>query len=68
GATKGPNLFEGVELTAKYFFDALDKSYEGGLFFRFVEAKGAIAADSKALQQAFAFGKNTVLGQPQPNI
>jgi multimeric flavodoxin WrbA len=68
GATKGPNLFAGVELTAKYFFDALDKSYEGGLFFRMVEAKGAIAADSQALQQAFAFGKNTVLGQPQPMI
>ena len=40
GATKGKNLFEGVQLTAKYFFDALDKSYEGGLFFRAVEGKG----------------------------
>ena len=40
GATKGKNLFDGVQLTAKYFFDALDKSYEGGLFFRAVEGKG----------------------------
>ena len=30
GATKGKNLFVGVELTAKYFFDALDMTYEGG--------------------------------------
>jgi len=57
GATKGKNLFEGVELTARYFFDALDKSYEGGLFFRQVEGKGAIAHDPDALKQAFEFGK-----------
>ncbi|MES0397790.1 MAG: flavodoxin family protein, partial [Syntrophobacteria bacterium] len=30
GATKGKNLFVGVELTVKYFFDALDMTYEGG--------------------------------------
>jgi len=57
GATKGKNLFEGVELTARYFFDALDKRYEGGLFFRKVEGKGAIAQDPEALKQAFEFGK-----------
>jgi multimeric flavodoxin WrbA len=61
GATKGQNLFEGVELTARYFFDALDKSYEGGLFFRMVEAKGAIARGPEALKGAFEFGKNAVL-------
>ncbi len=57
GATKGKNLFEGVELTAKYFFDALDMSYEGGLFFRGVEGKGAIAKHPTALKEAFDFGK-----------
>jgi multimeric flavodoxin WrbA len=60
GATKGKNLFEGTELTAKYFFDALDKSYEGGLFFRAVEARGAIKDHNTALQEAYDFGVKAV--------
>jgi len=64
GATKGKNLFEGTELTAKYFFDALDKSYEGGLFFRAVEARGAIKDQPTALQEAYDFGIKAV-GTPQ---
>ena len=60
GATKGKNLFEGVKLTAKYFFDALDKSYEGGLFFRAIEGKGNIVGHSTALQEAFALGVTAV--------
>ncbi len=31
GASAGKRLFEGAELTAKYFFDALDMSYEGAM-------------------------------------
>jgi multimeric flavodoxin WrbA len=60
GATKGKNLFEGVQLTAKYFFDALDKSYEGGLFFRAVEGKGNIADHPTALREAFDLGLTAV--------
>ena len=60
GATKGKNLFEGVELTAKYFFDALDMSYEGGLFYRGVEGKGAIEQHPDALKEAFELGKKVV--------
>lgn len=60
GATKGKNLFEGVELTAKYFFDALDMSYEGGLFYRGVEGKGAIKEHPTALKEAFDLGKKVV--------
>lgn len=60
GATKGKNLFEGVQLTAKYFFDALDKSYEEGLFFRAVEGKGSIAEHPTALKEAFDFGAKIV--------
>lgn len=36
-ATQGKNLFEAVDLTAKYFFDALDATYEGSLTYREVE-------------------------------
>ncbi len=55
GATKGANLFAGSELTAKYFFDALDMAYGGGLFFR-VEGKGDLQKDPGNLQKAFDFG------------
>ena len=60
GATKGANLFQGCELTARYFYDALDMTYEGGLFFGKVEAKGEILNNPDAMFQALAFGKNAV--------
>lgn len=56
GATKGENLFSGVELMAKYFYDALDMSYEGGAFFRGVEGKAAIKERPEDLQQAYELG------------
>lgn len=37
GATRGKNLFEGLQLTAKYFFDAIDARYEGSLVYRGIE-------------------------------
>lgn len=40
GATKGKNLFEGVELTAKYFFDAVGAEYYGSLTYRHIENIG----------------------------
>jgi arsenate reductase (thioredoxin) len=36
-ATRGKTLFDAVELTTKYFFDAIDASYEGSLTYRGVE-------------------------------
>jgi multimeric flavodoxin WrbA/protein-tyrosine-phosphatase len=36
-ASRGKNLFEGLQLTAKYFFDAIDARYEGSLVYRGVE-------------------------------
>ncbi len=40
GATKGKNLFEGINLTAKYFFDAIGAKFTGSLTYRRVESKG----------------------------
>jgi protein-tyrosine-phosphatase len=37
GATKGKELFTGLELTAKYFFDAVDASYAGSLTYPNIE-------------------------------
>ena len=60
GATSGKNLFDGVERVARYFLDALDMSYEGGIFFRKVDAKAAIMENPDALKAAFDLGINAV--------
>ena len=36
-ATRGKNLFEGMNLTAQYFFDAVGASFEGSLTYRSIE-------------------------------
>jgi multimeric flavodoxin WrbA len=63
GATKGNQLFAGVELTVRYFFNALDMSYEGALLFREVEAKAAIKEVPEALSQAFTLGRKIAENQ-----
>ena len=63
GATRGKNLFEGCELTCKYFYDAMDMEYGGGIFFRRVEEKGAILKHEDAMAQARALGRKIVLGE-----
>jgi multimeric flavodoxin WrbA len=57
GATRGENLFEGSQLTAKYFFDALDMSYEGGIFFRKLDKKKAVSEHPETLQEAYNLGQ-----------
>jgi len=44
GATKGANLFEGMKLTAKYFFDAVGAGFEGSLTYRRIENRGDMKA------------------------
>jgi arsenate reductase len=52
GATKGKNLFEGVELTAKYFFDAVGANFEGSLTYKHIETSGDIENHPTALADA----------------
>ncbi len=40
GATKGANLFDGMRLTAKYFFDAIGSDFSGDLTYRRIEDPG----------------------------
>ncbi len=42
GATSGARLFEGMELTARYFFDAIDAAYAGSLTYNGIEGKGQV--------------------------
>jgi multimeric flavodoxin WrbA len=57
GATKGKSLFDGTELVARYFFDALGMTYEGGVFVKGVEQKGDVKNRQDALEEAFELGK-----------
>jgi len=60
GATRGENLFEGTILTAKYFYDALDMNYEGGIFFRKLEHESAVQENPETLQEAANLGRKCV--------
>lgn len=42
-ATRGKDLFDGLELTARYFLDAADVDYCGHLFYRGIDDKGQMA-------------------------
>ena len=60
GATRGKNLFDGSQLTAKYFFDALDMSYEGGIFFRRLDKMTAVKENPETLQEALNLGRKAL--------
>ncbi|RJP56273.1 MAG: flavin reductase [Deltaproteobacteria bacterium] len=51
GATRGKNLFEGIILTAKYFFDAVGAGFDGSLTYRQIERPGDIAKHPTALTE-----------------
>ena len=62
GATRGKRIFDGIELEARYFFDALDMSYEGGLLLRSMEKKSDARDRPEAFEQAFDMGRKAVTG------
>ena len=48
GATSGKQLFDGLNLTAKYFYDGISAQYAGTLAYRRIEKRGEIAAHPTA--------------------
>ncbi len=60
-ASKGERLFDCAEITARYFFDALDMGYEDGLFLRQLEKDSDVQRRPEALTQAFELGKRAAL-------
>jgi multimeric flavodoxin WrbA len=60
GGTKGPKVFDGAILTAKYFFDVLNADFAGELVFRETDGKGDILKHPDAMRQAFEAGRNLV--------
>lgn len=57
GATRGKRLFEGMRLTARFFFDALDMAYDGELLLDGIDARGAVRDHPDALDRAYALGR-----------
>ncbi len=49
GATRGKNLFDGVELTAKYFYDAVGAKFTGTLKYWQIEDTGEIEKQPQIL-------------------
>lgn len=63
-ATRGKKLFDGVRLTMRYFFDAIDVLYSDELLIRGVDEKGAIRERPEALAGAYALGSRLVGSAP----
>ena len=57
GATRGKRMFEGVCLTIRYFFDAIDASYEGELLYRGSDGKGDIRSHPTAIEECYEAGR-----------
>jgi multimeric flavodoxin WrbA len=62
GATHGPQLFDGVLLTASYFFDALGIRHFGQLLVRGVDSRAAIKDRPDLIEQARDEGRKLVEG------
>lgn len=56
GATRGKRLFEGVILTVRYFFDALDVDLSATLLVRGIDAKGQILDHPEQIRAAYDLG------------
>jgi len=62
-ATRGKKLFDGVRLTVKYFFDAIDVAYSDELFVRGADEKGEVRDQPEALKAAYDLGQRLVTGK-----
>lgn len=56
GATQGKLLFDGVLRVVRYFFDAIDATFEGALLYRGIEERGAILRHPTAIKEARTLG------------
>ena len=63
GATKGPRLFDGVKLTAKYFFAAIGVDYSEELLVRGMDAKGEVQDHQSYLVGAGEIGRRLAMGE-----
>jgi multimeric flavodoxin WrbA len=57
GATKGKKLFDGVLLSIRYFFDALDMELWRALLYRNLDFEGDVLKTPPYLEEAYVAGK-----------
>jgi len=57
GATKGKKLFDGVLLSVRYFFDAVDTKLWHTLLYRGLDFEGDILKHPEYLEEAYRAGK-----------
>ena len=62
GATKGQKIFDCMQLTVRYFFDALNMEFAGSLLYKQIDAKGVIKEHPTALKEAYELGKSVING------
>jgi len=62
GATKGPRLFDGVLLTAKYFFDAVGVRHFDQLLVRGIDARAQVRDYPDYVEQAVEMGRRLAAG------
>jgi len=58
GGSRGHKNFDGILLTVKYFFDALDMPLTQHLVFGSIDLKGAVLEHPTACSDAYKLGKN----------
>ena len=61
GATRGPKLFDGMVLTAKYFFDAVGIREFDQLLVRGVDARAQVRESPAHIEQAMELGARLLL-------
>jgi multimeric flavodoxin WrbA len=57
GATKGKKLFDGVQFTVRYFFDALDAELWKSLLYRGLDFEGDVLEHPEYLEEAYLTGR-----------
>ena len=57
GGSRGSKVFDGLLLTMKYFFDALDMTFYRSLLFQEIDGKGDILRHPTAMAAAYSLGK-----------
>lgn len=57
GATKGKKLFDGILLSMRYFFDAIDAELWRSLLYRGLDAEGDVLKHPQYLAEAYSAGR-----------
>jgi len=63
GGSKSTKQFDSIQLTMKFYFDAMDINYAANLFINKVDYQGEIQNHPDALKEAFRLGKELITAE-----